>query len=170
MASHKQQQQAAPLQSSSSHDDLPKALELEFDAETGQISLTLFEHTDDKGAVPLTLLYKFSPETPYAPIHQVETPEVNKAVKQHCEWCRGRRRDCHCLLHVTFADWQLWGLDKGSDNLDTLSLEDKFDGETVEIKQDEVARFCRVVGNEQEAYKPTASTSSAPMEVPMDCE
>ena len=85
MASHKQQQQAAPLQSSSSHDDLPKALELEFDAETGQISLTLFEHTDDKGAVPLTLLYKFSPETPYAPIHQVETPEVNKAVKQHCE-------------------------------------------------------------------------------------
>lgn len=98
-------------QSQDGYEDLPKALELEFDAATGQIALTLFEHTAERGAVPLTLRYKFAPETPYAPIHQVDSPEVNKAVKQHCGWldllCGRRNADARvsfCAILFGYAD------------------------------------------------------------------
>lgn len=129
-------------------DDLPKALELTFDANTNEINLTLFEHVDDR-AVPLEFKFKYSPETPYCPIAKQDSSSENKACKD--------------------AYWKLWELDTPANDdgsgkkatIDELSLDDVFQGEQVEIKQEEIARFCNVVGNTQEAYKGAG-------EVPMD--
>lgn len=49
-------------------DNLPKALELNFDAESSKIHLTLFEHCDYlKEPVPLHLQYDYVPSAGFAP-------------------------------------------------------------------------------------------------------
>lgn len=131
--------------SKSVQEELPKALELTFDALTNEINLTLFEHVDER-AVPLEFKFTYSPETPFCPIAKQDSSSENRACKD--------------------AYWKLWELDTAPDGskdatIDELSLDDVFQGEEVEIKQDEVSRFCNVVGNSQEAYKGAG-------QVPMD--
>lgn len=49
-------------------DNLPKALELNFDASSSKIHLTLFEHCDHlKEPVPLHLQYDYVPSAGFAP-------------------------------------------------------------------------------------------------------
>lgn len=132
--------------------ELEKALELTFDASTNEINLTLFEHLQDGASVPLHLKYKFQPEVGYCPIHEI-VEDKNKRIKQHY--------------------WDLWGLNTDADaTIDALRIDDVFEGETVAIEQEEVERFCKVVGNEQEAYKasvePSESSAVSAMAVPMD--
>jgi len=136
----KQQQQAQEAEQ-----ELEKALELTFDATTNEINLNVYEYTESNPmGVPLNLKFTYAPETGYAPIREI-TDDRNKRIKAHY--------------------WKLWGLDEGKDsNMDALTINNEFEGKVVEIKEEEVARFCRVVGNEQEAYKGV----TAPMQVPMD--
>lgn len=49
--------------------------------------------------------------------------------------------------------------------MSSLKITDEFEGEVVTISEDEIESFCRVVGNEGEAYKKGFKTG---MQVPMD--
>lgn len=49
--------------------------------------------------------------------------------------------------------------------MSTLKITDEFEGETVTISEDEIEAFCRVVGNEGEAYKKGYKKG---MQVPLD--
>ena len=49
--------------------------------------------------------------------------------------------------------------------MDELKITDEFEGEQVVISEDEIESFCRVVGNEGEAYK---KGHKGGMQVPLD--
>lgn len=49
--------------------------------------------------------------------------------------------------------------------MSALKITDEFQGEVVTISEDDIEAFCRVVGNEGEAYKKSYQKG---MQVPMD--
>lgn len=57
------------VQATEDYDDLPLAIELDFDPSTSRIDLRLFEHTEQPGQapIPLELAFTYNPETPFAP-------------------------------------------------------------------------------------------------------
>lgn len=61
--------------------DLPLALSITFAKETSTISLTLFNNPTENLSIPLELKFKYSPETPYAPIQEI-TQGRNDRIKQ----------------------------------------------------------------------------------------
>lgn len=62
--------------------------------------------------------------------------------------------------------WDLWNLDPTKEKpIDTLQIADEFEGEEVVISEEEIEDFCKVVGNEGEAYK---KGFKGGMKVPMD--
>ena len=72
-----------------------------------------------------------APSTPYAPIQEI-TDDRNARIKQHY--------------------WDLWSL-APSDGMAALKISQEFEGENVVISEEDIESFCRVVGNEGEAYK-----------------
>ncbi|GAA6028849.1 hypothetical protein JCM8097_007429 [Rhodosporidiobolus ruineniae] len=126
--------------------ELPLALSISFAPESSTISMTLYNQPDEtKPAIPLELKYRYQPDTPYAPIHEI-VEDRNQRVKEHY--------------------WNLWGLDAGKQaNLSQLKIQDEFEGELVTISEEEIEAFCRVVGNEGAAYK---KNFKGGMQVPMD--
>ncbi|GAA95524.1 uncharacterized protein L969DRAFT_45497 [Mixia osmundae IAM 14324] len=172
------------MESMTDFDKLPLAVELDFDEATDLIDLTLYEHirppslvhssgssssdsgtsstdilqSDDEilgpdNVVPLKLQYAYKPQYGFAPLHEV-TEGRNERIKQHY--------------------WRLWGLDTPSTAAQTgatdqdggmrqgfssLSVDAEFIGDDVYIDHQDVQRFCRVVGNAQQAYRADASAS-----------
>lgn len=125
-------------------DEEDLALEINFDPSSNGIDLTLYEQpspSTSKAKVPLTLAYKYSPSTGYAPIHEVSTSRT-ASIKKHY--------------------WALWGF---GDDWNTLGIEDEFQGDEVEVKGDEVEDFCRVVGNDSDMYR---RGKGKDVSVPMD--
>lgn len=59
----------------------------------------------------------------------------------------------------------MWALDPKATGMDELKIMDEFEGEQVVISEDEIESFCRVVGNEGEAYK---KGHKGGMQVPLD--
>jgi fatty acid synthase subunit beta len=105
-------------------EELPKALELTFDSASSLINLKVFEHTDlVPEPVPLSLDFEYHPEAGYAPIQEV---------------VQGRNRA------IKAAYWQLWGLGGGPDGMSALKTTDVFEGDEVEVREDEIEQFCKV--------------------------
>ncbi|SGZ13233.1 BQ5605_C028g10557 [Microbotryum silenes-dioicae] len=130
----------------SSTSGLPLALSIDFSKADSVISLKLFDHDPvQKKAIPLELKFKYDVSTPYAPIHEI-VGDRNQRIKEHY--------------------WDLWSLDASTtQGMSQLSISDEFQGETVTINEDDIEAFCRVVGNEGEAYKRSHKKG---MQVPMD--
>ncbi|GAA5924777.1 hypothetical protein JCM1841_004145 [Sporobolomyces salmonicolor] len=126
--------------------ELPLALSISFAPESSTISMTLYNQPEaSKPAIPLELKYKYDPSTPYAPIQEI-TEDRNQRIKQHY--------------------WDLWQLDaSATQGMSQLKISDEFQGEDVTISEDEIEAFCRVVGNEGEAYKKGYKSG---MQLPMD--
>lgn len=62
--------------------------------------------------------------------------------------------------------WDLWALDpSATKGMSQLKITDEFEGDNVVISEDDIESFCRVVGNEGEAYK---KGHKGGMQVPMD--
>lgn len=62
--------------------------------------------------------------------------------------------------------WDLWDLSASTaDGMSSLKITDEFEGEQVVIEEEDIETFCRVVGNEGEAYK---KGYKGGMQVPMD--
>ncbi|GAA5980800.1 hypothetical protein JCM11641_002656 [Rhodosporidiobolus odoratus] len=126
--------------------ELPLALSISFAPESSTISMTLYNQPEpSQPALPLELKYEYDPSTPYAPIREI-IDDRNNRVKQHY--------------------WDLWSLDASkTQNLSELKIADEFEGELVTISEEEIESFCRVVGNEGEAYQ---KGYKGGMQVPMD--
>lgn len=62
--------------------------------------------------------------------------------------------------------WDLWALDpSATKGMSELKITDEFEGDNVVINEDDIESFCRVVGNEGEAYK---KGHKGGMQVPLD--
>lgn len=134
------------------YDALPQALEISFDKKTSLIDVKLFEYSTPADASPSTppkvsqldLQYKYSPETPWAPIHEVSDGRVER-IKKHY--------------------WHIWDLGT-EDELAQLPTSSNaiFEGPEVTITAQDVESFTNVVLNKSDVYR----ASNAQMEVPMD--
>jgi hypothetical protein len=124
-----------------SHDDLPLALELDFDASTNRIDLRLYEHTETAGqaAIPLELAFTYNPETPFAPSPSPSRP----LARSLCSLSAVREITDDRNKRIKQLYWKLWEFDSNGKSFESLKAEDDFAGEEVEIKQEEIERFCK---------------------------
>ncbi|KAG0147001.1 hypothetical protein CROQUDRAFT_91978 [Cronartium quercuum f. sp. fusiforme G11] len=133
------------------YDSLPQALDIVFDRKSNTIDVKLFDYTTSHQhplkspkVSQLELKYKYSPETPWAPIHEISDGRVDR-IKQHY--------------------WHIWDLGS-KDELENLptSPDAVFTGPPVTITASDVESFVNVVLNKSDTYRATNPN----MEIPMD--
>lgn len=118
-----------------------KSLELNYDAITKRIDLTMYEDRNDV-AVPLSLEFEYRPDQGFAPIHEI-VESRNRRIK-------------------TFY-WKLWFGDDSE--LDKVDVRDTYISPEVVIDVETVEKFCSVVENHNESF---SSTRQALVQAPMD--
>ncbi|KIY43927.1 fatty acid synthase [Fistulina hepatica ATCC 64428] len=121
------------------HNPAFQALDISFDSQTKDISITMFEERTG-AAVPLRLVFEYHPEQGSTPIHE-------RAV--------GRNHAIKAFY------WKLWFGDEAEmpANLDVC---DTFEGPEVTIREEDVQTFCNVVGNLGEKFR--GADAQAPMD------
>lgn len=133
------------------YDSLPQAVEISLGSDNSTIDVTLFEHLTPHNhfglqsrTAELALKFKYSPETPWAPIHEISEGRVDK-IKQHY--------------------WDIWDLGT-NDELDQLptAYDAVFKGPEVVISAEDIESFSTIVGNNSDSYR----SSRPDTEVPMD--
>jgi fatty acid synthase subunit alpha len=123
------------------HNEEFQSVKISYDSSSMVISLTMFEERNGT-SVPLHLLFRYCPSQGYCPIHEVVD---------------GRSR------RIKEFYWKLWFGD--SEALPRLGIKQKFKGPTVIIDEQAVDRFCAVVGNQGELFKPARNDiAQAPMD------
>ncbi|CAH7689739.1 fatty acid synthase subunit beta [Phakopsora pachyrhizi] len=133
------------------YDSLPQALEISLEDDSSTIDVKLFEYTnpgtssnENPKKSELNLKFKYSPETPWAPVHEVSEGRID-AIKQHY--------------------WNIWELGS-KEELEQLPAAHNsiFIGEEVTISAADIESFCGVVGNDSDAYLPNGPGAEVPMD------
>ncbi|EPQ52677.1 hypothetical protein GLOTRDRAFT_112049 [Gloeophyllum trabeum ATCC 11539] len=123
------------------HKELFKAVEVRYNASDKAIEVVIYEDRRDT-AVPLQLQFNYVPSMGYAPIHEVMS-DRNHRIKSFY--------------------WKLWFGDDSE--MPALDVRERFTSPEVTISSSDVERFCAVVGNQTESFKPARTENvMAPMD------
>ncbi|MBW0470433.1 hypothetical protein O181_010148 [Austropuccinia psidii MF-1] len=132
-------------------DELPLALEISFEPDSDTITLKLFEYITPEDcdlakakATELALKYKYSPQTPWAPIHEISQGRIDQ-IKRHY--------------------WELWQLGT-TEELENLPItpDAVFHGPELTILSSDIEAFSSIIQNNSDAYRSAASNTQVPMD------
>lgn len=132
------------------YDKLPQTLEISFQPDSSIIDVKLFDYltpsdsnTDTK-VTQLDLKYKYSPETPWAPIQEVVEDRIQRIKKYY---------------------WKVWDLGT-EEELANLPTDPNtiFNGPQVTISAHDIISFSTIVGNNSDAYRSAGPHSQVPMD------
>ncbi|KAI9620718.1 hypothetical protein KEM48_008068 [Puccinia striiformis f. sp. tritici PST-130] len=134
------------------YDSLPQTVDISFEPESSVIDVKLFDYLVPSGSGPnaepkvtqLDLKYKYSPETPWAPIHEVVDGRIDRIKRYY---------------------WNVWdlGTEEEYDNLPTATNA-TFHGPVVNISAEDIISFSTIVGNDSDAYRSSGPNSEVPMD------
>jgi fatty acid synthase subunit beta len=118
-----------------------EAVNAHFNADSSNISLTIFEERAGV-SVPLKLEFLYRPDQGFAPVHEVADGRTS------------RIKDFY---------WRLWFGDELS--MPKLEARQTFEGPETTVDTQEIERFCSVVQNDGEAFK---SVRNGKVQAPLD--
>ncbi|KAM3582650.1 fatty acid synthase alpha subunit Lsd1 [Umbelopsis sp. WA50703] len=133
-------QDKRPWSATGQTDDLVSSVEIS--AESDNIKVVIFEKRGDD-LIPFPMLFKYKPETGYAPIHEVMEGR-NDRIKEFY--------------------YKLWfGVNANEDFLN-IPVHEKLIGTGETVQASIIKDFCQAVGNEAEIYVDRGQVLSAPMD------